>query len=96
MRKAKFFLEVLEPYDFEGYTEDDDWNGWSCPYFTFDEAEKIVKAHKQAGLKAIYEESSDEFIFELQGEIEIYAPTTINELKLYPIGTASWIWEEIT
>jgi hypothetical protein len=36
---------TILPYEFEGYTADERWNGWACPYFTLEQASKIVQRH---------------------------------------------------
>lgn len=96
MRKAQFTLESLGISAFNGYTLDETWNGWACPYFSYDEALKITEAQNSVGGKGWYEESSDRFVFDIQGEREAFAPIEIESLKLYPIGNASWIWDEFT
>lgn len=95
MRKASFTLEVFGSQIFEGYTQDEDWNGWACPYFTFEEAQKIAETYSKTGEKADYDKISDSFYFEFQDEKESYSALDFDNLKLYPIGSSSWIWEEL-
>ena len=47
LREAKFVIEPLGETVFDGYTQDEDWNGWACPYFTFEQAERIVEAYSE-------------------------------------------------
>lgn len=94
MRQSKFTIDTFGGLELTGFTDDEDWNGWACPYFAFDEASKIVEAHKAIGHNAWYDESSDQFVFETVDEPEFY-PAIINDgKKLYPVGNCSWIWEE--
>ncbi len=69
MRLANFKIESLGYETFEGYTKDEDWNGWDCPYFTFEQAQKILKTYnmlrsiiRQKEL-AYYDSATDGFIF---------------------------------
>jgi hypothetical protein len=95
MRKAMFSIESLSNQIFEGYTQDETWNGWACPYFTFEEASKIVEAQRKTGEDAWYDQDSDQFIFRIQGEEEVFPAIQIQNLKVYSIGSTSWIWDEI-
>lgn len=65
MRETKFSLDTLGNQVFDGYTRDEDWNGWACPYFTFEQAERIVQAC-QAGISTRYDAALDAFNFELE------------------------------
>lgn len=94
MRKAEFTIETYGNNTFDGYTQDEDWNGWACPYFTLEEAQKIVDMHKKTGQKAGFNEDSNAFYFNVQDEEEFYQPVEIEGTKFYPIGNSSWIWEE--
>ena len=98
MHPAKFTIDTLGDCVFEGYSKDEDWNGWACPYFTFEQAESIVAAYHEKGWPARYDQTNDCFVFSMQhaggDEDEIYTPIEEDGLKLYPIGTANRIWEE--
>jgi hypothetical protein len=61
MRGAKFNIEIYGDQTFTGYTDDEDWNGWACPYSTFNESQKIVDAHRKTGQNAGYDKNSDTF-----------------------------------
>lgn len=96
MRATKFGLDTFENEFFEGYTRDEEWNGWACPYFTFEQAQSIVEAHHRRGMSARYDINLDQFVFiPGGGDEEIYAPVEIDSQKLYPIGAFNWIWEEV-
>lgn len=92
MKSSKFVIDTLPENSFEGFSRGDDWNGWACPYFSFEEAQKIVKAH--APDTARYEENNDQFIFKVGDEEEFYPAVLEDGRKLYAIGNGSWIWEE--
>ena len=102
MRKAKFKIESLGYEAFEGFTKDEEWNGWACPYFTFDQAQKVLKQfnllHEIIGQKgsALYDKNADIFVFpDDDNEPEIFAAITENGQKFYPVGAFGWIWEEV-
>ena len=101
MRQANFKLESLGYETFEGFTRDEEWNGWGCPYFTFEQAQKILKSSNQLRAvigqnPAFYDSAIDAFVFPLSDdEFETFTPFFENDQKYYPIGTFNWIWEEI-
>ena len=92
MRPTKFKIESLGYEIFDGFTLDEDWNGWACPYFDSNEAERILDIFNKNGGIAKYDDSKDVFIFT---EEEIFLPIEIEGKKLYPIGNSYWIWEEM-
>lgn len=95
MKQSIFTLEALPSYQFKGFTNGDEWNGWACPYFTFDEAVRIKNAHNNAGLlDAYYDEQKDIFVFEFPDGSEEYKSDVINGNTVYAIGNGAWIWEE--
>jgi len=99
LRPTKFTIDTLGERVFDGYTNDEDWNGWACPYFTQEQAQSIVAAYHEQGWPAHYDQTNDQFVFSMKhaggDEDEVYSPVKEEEgLKLYPIGTANWIWEE--
>jgi hypothetical protein len=107
-RAGTFTLDAMEgPYP--GYTDDDRWNGWATPYFELDVAKRIaedyVRTNKEmggdmAGSRARYDKSEDAFaLYEPINDYEsFYDAQTITvegrEVKVYPIGTYEWTWEE--
>lgn len=68
MRRANFKIESLGYETFEGFTKDEDWNGWDCPYFTFNQAQKVLKQfnlfREIIGQKdfAFYDKTADAFV----------------------------------
>jgi hypothetical protein len=101
MRRAKFKIESLGYVSFEGFTKDEEWNGWTCPYFTFEQGQKVLKSYNELrriiGQKnvAYYDQGLDSFIFpSFEDESETFAGFAENNQKYYPIGAFCWIWEE--
>ena len=100
MREAEFSHEFLAQKRFRGYTRDESYNSFACPYFSHDQAELVLQAWAKNGLAANYDESTDEFVFEVSGddagtEFQRFGAIYVDGLKLYPIGVFDWIWEEI-
>lgn len=98
MRETKFTIDVYGDVQFDGFTTDEDWNGWACPYFTFEQAQRIVAEHQRFGLLAWYDADADKFVFSVEqgrvGEPDEFEAVEIDGRKLYPIGARCWIWEE--
>ena len=102
MKLTNFKIELLGYEIFEGFTIGEDWNGWACPYFTFDQAQKVLKQYNQLreiiGQKdlAFYDENADAFVFPENGkdESEIFVAVIENDRRYYPVGAFCWIWEE--
>lgn len=102
MRLTDFKIESLGYETFEGFTKDEDWNGWDCPYFTFEQAQKVLTTHNTLrsviGQKklACYDVAADAFVFPAsdEDEPEIFAAIIADGQKYYPVGTFCWIWEE--
>ena len=100
LRETRFSIDTLGDRFFEGFSMDEEWNGWACPYFTFEQAQQLVNVYGEGGLKAWYDEASDAFSFEIDGnsleETDTFPMSVIDGKKLYPIGAFCWIWEEVT
>lgn len=81
-----------------GYSRGHRWNGWACPLFPRESCEKIV-AHLANGAR--YDEATDCYILpdeNEEGEVNTYEPTVITvagqKVKVWAIGSHSWIWDE--
>lgn len=103
MRPTTFKIESLGDEIFDGFTADEEWNGWDCPYFTFEQARKVSNRfnslREKTGLKdtAFYEEGDDSFVFPVGGnETERFSAIMADGRKYYPVGSFCWIWEEIS
>jgi hypothetical protein len=100
MRTAKFSIDVYGDQVFDGYTQGETWNGWACPFFTFEQAQRIVQAHKGFELAAWYDKEQDSFAFcfeqDRTADRDEFGSKKIEGQKLYPVGSHCWIWEEAT
>ena len=100
MREAKFSHDFLGNSEFQGYTQDEDWNGFACPYFSYDQAMAVAQAWREHGFAANYDEDTGEFVFEVSGgeagnEFQRFGSIEAEGMKLYPIGAFNWIWGEV-
>ena len=83
-----------------GYTKGGIWNGWACPFFTMDEALRIMNTYNKYNDNHIYyDETTDSFRIDEEGcASEIYKGkdySTAEGIKhLYPIGNCCWIWNQ--
>lgn len=101
MKKSLFTIDGVDAI-FEGYTEGRYWNGWDCPYFTKEVGMQIVRVfNNQTPMLEDeymrYDENIDAFIRKdaCYDEPEMFHGLDIDGLHLYPIGTASWIWDDL-
>lgn len=101
--KASFTIDSLPDKVFSGYTDGEEWNGWACPYYERHEAEQILKFSETNGYWWQYDQENDAFIVGAHTEENNTAPEMFRSLiilvddkplKVYPIGTRAWIWEE--
>lgn len=99
MREAKFNIDFLEGQVFEGYTRGEDWNGFACPYFTFEQAHRLLEAWRSSGRSARYNGEADQFDFEVDAsgerERDQFPAVNVDGVKMYPIGNGCRIWEEV-
>ncbi len=101
MRKSTFGMYGINGA-FQGYTSDDHWNGWECPFFAREEGLRIMEAwnsqnedEENSGRGvARYDDLSDRFEFALGDEVDTFEAQMVEGLKLYPIGAYGWCWEE--
>jgi hypothetical protein len=94
MLKAKFTIDSLKGI-FEGHTRGENWNGWACPYFTYEQALLVLTACQQADQHGFYDVTNDRFTFSFKDEDESCEAEEIDGMKVYPIGARNWIWEEV-
>jgi hypothetical protein len=92
MQSKKFKLDVFENDEYIlGVTCGTLWNGWQCPNFTFENAQKIIKHFDNDFLS--YDKDKDVFYTKWEDEeSEIFEPVLIDGKKFYPIGAFSWCW----
>ncbi|VWC80362.1 hypothetical protein BLA39750_01151 [Burkholderia lata] len=76
------------------------WNGWECPYFTIEEAMKLLEHPYLHGLR--YDAEGDKFIMD-DGDGEdlyetVFASEVVlvdgNPIKVYAIGAFGWCWNK--
>ena len=84
--------------DFEGYIRGENWNGWAGPVFTFEQAKRVQEVHsnlefwpeRDAFVTPRHDEDEEEEVF--RGRNELIDGVIV---KVYPIGTRNWIWDEV-
>jgi deoxyribodipyrimidine photolyase-like uncharacterized protein len=102
LTSASFVLDTQPKQHFKGYTGDSDWNGFTCPYFEREEAERVLSASEPNGYRWTYDADQDAFLVRSEDDPEDYEPEvfagteqqTINgdTLTVYAIGAYSWAW----
>lgn len=98
-------FKIDDMYGIEGYTFGYKWNGFECPFFTRENAVKVLEETIEYDVTDAqylgyrYEEEGDKFILELadgdelEFEAEYVRDEDNNEYVLYPIGGWMWCWE---
>lgn len=101
MKESAFEIGEIEAI-YKGYAEGTHWNGWACPWFTFDVAKEIMNEYNIScdGDCMIYNSREDMFaIVQANGDIEKYEGKDFivngKNLHLYPVGNSSWVWDDI-
>lgn len=102
LKDSLLCMDATRDQLFEGYATGDLWNGFACPYFTFDQAQAIVSAWLAHGWQAHYDELKDAFVFSVNqdfatghsDEFDTFRPVFVDGQRLYPIGAFSWAWEQ--
>ena len=83
---------------FEGYTTSNKWNGWQCPLFNKENADKICKAYNNEYCQMRYDAEKDcyvadypvdEYTEKYEGQDYIVNGKVEH---LYPIGSHEWCW----
>jgi hypothetical protein len=100
-QKATFILDAFEGEEFEGYTQGETWNGFACPYFPFERAQRLMAVLSAEGQVAFYDEEADQFVYSEEDEDEEdanrYSALEVEGIgKLYSVGTRVWTWSIIT
>jgi len=103
LRNATFVIESIPEETFQGYTDNDTWNGWACPYFKKSEAERVLRASEANRYIWSYDTQQDAFVVRSEDDPEDYEPEEFKAVKrtlegggevtVYGIGAYSWIWE---
>ncbi|WP_291566906.1 MULTISPECIES: hypothetical protein [unclassified Clostridium] len=97
MKKSYFNIDNEKPY--LGYTNGETWNGWECPYFTKQEADKIISYCVENEIKAYFDISRDTYYIETSDVLEAYKGHDIvynnKTLHVYGIGSCVWCWTKV-
>lgn len=103
-RKTQFAIDGSELLSI-GWTADERWNGWACPRFEKEEADKILEDFNLgAEHQARYNEEKDTYyfpsIFDDEVEWDEYQGQIINTFegpkKIYTIGSGFWVWDDMS
>lgn len=101
-KQTNFSNEMLGDIPFEGFTDGETWNGWACPYFTYDIAEGILKASESNGYRWNFDTKADAFFVRHIEDSEDSSPDQFKGIQvvaadqavvLYAVGAYSWSWE---
>ena len=91
--KAFFSMDCMD-VNIEGLTYGNRWNGWACPYFTYENAMKIAEV--MPDFHMWYDMDKDLFFTtDEETDPEEFCPKIIDGIKYYGIGNCSWCWDEI-
>ena len=103
-RKTLFNVES-EEVQYGGFTADEHWNGWECPYFEKAVAEKILTDYSAMGDDNViwwFDDNNQCFYLNVSetdpGLNDMWSPQRIKvdgvELVVYAIGAQNWRWDE--
>ena len=101
--KANFSTDMEEGKIYAGYTLDELWNGWECPYFTPVETRRIIEDFNEGNTetKIYYGEKDCVYMDDEAAEMthELIATPEIVETedgtkKLYQFNGFTWYKEE--
>ena len=98
MKKSLFTIDGFDAI-FEGYTDGKHWNGWACPYFTKEVADKIAAVYnaENGDCSMAYNAEKDcfeTFTWDTENDEE-FRGYDIDGQHLYAIGTMCWIWDDL-
>jgi len=90
--QAEWFPDGLKV---ECFSDGARWNGWGKPYFEKDKV--IYLSDNKLIPPAAYDEESDCFITDNEGDVESFQSVKISvegrEVTVYPVGAGSWCWD---
>lgn len=100
MQRTVFTIGEM-PQAYLGYTANERWNGWACPYFEVNEALEILKAFNECAESPMYYDEVND-TFRVNGtedtDAEVWKGrnyTTTDGIKhLYAIGNGAWVWDD--
>lgn len=101
-RPAVFQIDAIESY-FHGVTQDQHWNGFACPLFSFEEAQRLMDLNNHTDFcgQIVYDADQDAFLFHEFGiesgeRPDVYKAVQIGDQKFYPVGAFSWCWQDVS
>ncbi len=86
------------------------WNGWACPHFEREEADRLLAAQRAAGFHGRYDPERDAYVFPHGFDDPDYDPNDpewarepdwvfegmeLDGRHVYPIGSWAWTWERV-
>jgi hypothetical protein len=87
LRSTRFSTDLTgEATFFDGFTREETWNGFDCPYFTFEQGQRIVESTNEAAkewqlrdpkfntLHGRYDAQLDAFVFYYRQEADLQTP----------------------
>lgn len=101
-RPAVFQIDAIESY-FHGVTQGQHWNGFACPLFSIEEAQRLMALNNQTDFcgQIVYDAAQDAFLFhefgvECEERPDVFKAVLIDGEKFYPIGAFSWCWQDVS
>lgn len=101
-RPAVFQIDAIESY-FHGVTQDQHWNGFACPLFSLEEAQRLMALNNHTDFcgQIAFDAEQDAFLFhefgvESEERPDVYKAVLIGDEKFYPIGAFSWCWQDVS
>lgn len=101
-RPAVFQIDAIESF-FHGITLGQQWNGFACPLFSFEEAQRLMALNNHTDFcgQIVYSAEQDAFLFhefgvESEERPDVYKAVVIQGQKLYPVGAFSWCWQDVS
>jgi hypothetical protein len=106
LRRGLFGIDEFAGERFEGYTGGETWNGFACPRFTKEVAQRIADAIADSVASPsgdtdslTYDPGSDAFVYLYNADEPDPFPgadveTVDGTLRLYGIGAWGWTWIE--
>jgi len=102
---TRFWLDsVIEP-PVDGFTAGARWNGWACPYFTREQADRVVELSNAANnsedadvrIIVTWDEARQAYIIvdgQYPDEEDVMDAVVVDGVAYYCIGGWSWCWME--
>jgi hypothetical protein len=101
-RPTVFQIDAFGGIFFHGITPNQRGNGFACPLFTFEEAQRLVALSNASDYcgRLAYNAETDTFVFkhdQASDEApEVYAATLVDGKTYYGVGASSWCWQDVS